>query len=138
MVGVSERLWSIRVYENLIIEPKILGLTEPFTTETLIMSPSIWRKNEFEWYMWTCNGRKIFLYFSKDGVRWNGRSECSLIFKTMPNYLPWHLSLKPNYQKQRLEFLICGSSNQRKMSLLYGETSMKDLLNITDLWKISC
>lgn len=28
--------------------------------------------------------------------------------QTMQNYFPWHLSLKPNYQEQRLKFLICG------------------------------
>ncbi len=89
-VGVFEQLWSIRVYEDRFIEPKIPGLMEPFTTETLIMSPAIWRKNEFEWYMWTCNGRKIFLHFSHDGIRWNGRRECNLNFtsKTMQNNLP--------------------------------------------------
>lgn len=131
-VNVFERIWSVRINENRVLGPKILGLTEPFSAENLIMSPSVWRKCPSEWFMWTCNGQKIFLYHSNDGLSWGNRTECSHIFKNkaMRKNVPWHLSVKPNYRKERLEFLICGSPHQKKMRLWYAQASMKDLRNI--------
>lgn len=128
-VNAFERIWSIRIHENRLIGPKILGLFEPFPEDTLIMSPSVWRKSESEWFMWTCNGHKIFMYTSNDGLAWGNRTECSLDFKnkTMEENFPWHLSVKPNYLNQRLEFFICGSSNRQKMRLWYAQASMNDL-----------
>ncbi|HEX3014918.1 MAG TPA: hypothetical protein VHQ46_00810 [Desulfobacteria bacterium] len=126
LVGNYDRIWLTRIYKNRIIAPKTLCLSVRWSAESLVMSPTIWRNGPNEWYLWTCNGKRIYLHYSDNGPFWRNRYPCTLTVTGghSEDYVPWHLQVKPNYREHRLEFLICGSPGIPQMSLWYAEASM--------------
>lgn len=102
-----------------------------FKKTGLILSPTVWRKNSKEWFMWTCDGRMtIDLYTSPDGMTWSSPQPCSSPWETWNGgYVPWHVAVKPNYPEQTIEFLIVGWPKQKTINncqLLYAIAPMKE------------
>lgn len=135
--GIYEKLWRIKINASGVIGQKELCLEDHWTDkEGLVLSPTIWRKNAKEWYMWTANGNSyIHLYSSSDGKNWSSRKRCSTPWLNWKGgYLPWHLEAKPNEKEHRIEFFISGwpkNGDIGDLVLLYAEASMNDLQNLS-------
>lgn len=124
-----EKIWckkiSLQGKEN-----KILNFEQHWDRKLgLILSPTIWRKNSQEWYMWTTNGESVMnLFISKNGIEWNQGQACHSPWDTWNGgYIPWHISAKPNILEQRIEFLIAGwpkKGNMFNCQLLYATAPM--------------
>lgn len=133
--GTYEKIWRIRILSSLSIEPKVLCVEERRSDgEGLALSPTVWRKNANEWYMWTANGNSfIHLYSSKDGINWSKRQRCNTPWSTWNGgYVPWHIEAKPNYREQRVEFFINGwpkETGKKDKVLFYAEVPMDDITN---------
>ncbi len=136
LVGISDIIWQARIEEipPYLIVGKKLSIRVPFTSKSLIMSPTVWRKGPADWSMWTCNGEEIYCRNSTNGIQWGVPQQCKLSFCNIKHsgIKPWHLSAKPNYITQKMEFLICGSfpGTQSPMFLWYAEASFNNLLDI--------
>lgn len=136
LVGVVDQIWNLRIQETLpySLGRKTLCLSVPFTSEGLLLSPTIWRKNPTEWSMWTCNGQEIEHRTSQNGIHWEDPRRCKLMFRydQLSGLNPWHLCAKPNYFSNHVEFLICGSyeSSQKPMFLWYAEASFDNVLEL--------
>jgi len=102
----------------------------------LILSPTIWRKNSQEWYMWTTNGDSmVHLFTSKNGIDWYLDKPCQSPWNTWNGgYIPWHISAKPNLAKAKIEFLIAGwhkDSSLANCQLLYAMASIDQPADLT-------
>lgn len=133
-----EKIWLKKFDSNLIESERILCLLKikPWKSKYgLSMSPTIWRKNANQWYMWTTNGRGlIHLNTSKDGISWSTGQPCTTPWATWNGgYLPWHVAAKPNNKEQKIEFLICGwprYSGFFKCQLFYAAAPMEQPSNL--------
>lgn len=120
------------------LSEKILSFEKPwdFQRTGLVLSPTVWRKNAKEWYMWTSDSRfTINLYRSADGLTWGDGKACTAPWLTWNgSYRPWHLVAKPNYRTQKIEFLIAGWQRRKQVRdciLYYACAPMSDPTNIT-------
>lgn len=73
----------------------------------------IWRESGDKWHMWGGGGTSlppynIYYFFSSDGVNWEEPKRCVNKWGTDPlrmfDMYNWHISCKPNYRENRIEF----------------------------------
>ena len=126
-----EKIWATKISSNYKQSDKILCFEKAWDYKNtgLVLSPTVWRKNAKEWYMWTTNGNlAMHIYTSTDGITWSSGRPCSAPWDTWNGgYIPWHIVAKPNHLKQRIDFLIAGWPKQGTMQdcqLLYATAPM--------------
>lgn len=120
------------------------GVSEPITvisqspwtqSDNTHRSLCIWRESSRRWHMWGGGGTKtppynLFYRFSEDGIHWESPIICLNDEGNDPfqalGYSSWHISCKPNYCEDRIEFLSYATpvSSEGKGVLLYAECSM--------------
>lgn len=106
-----EKIWAKKISPGYQETDKILCFEKPWDAKTgFILSPTVWRKNAKEWFMWTTNGQFIMhFYTSSDGITWSNGQSSSAPWNTWNGgYVPWHIEAKPNTLKDRIDFLIAG------------------------------
>ncbi|TGE31762.1 hypothetical protein [Desulfosporosinus sp. Sb-LF] len=110
--GAFEKIWAIKISSNHKQSTKILCFekTWDYKKTGLVLSPTVWRKNAKEWYLWTTDGKStMHLQTSTDGLTWSTGQPCSAPWVTWNGgYIPWHVVAKPNHIEQRIDFLIAG------------------------------
>lgn len=128
-----ERIWAKKINSNSKQSDKILCFEKAWDYKKtgLVLSPTVWRKNAKEWYMWTTDSRlTMYLFTSTDGMTWSTGRPCSAPWVTWNGgYIPWHIAAKPNHLEQKIEFLIAGWPKQGTMKdcqLLYATAPMLD------------
>lgn len=132
-----ERIWQRSIMFDLKITPKWLCIEEQGANgEDLILSPAVWRNRAGGWLLWTSNGSSVvYLYFSLDGRTWSSRQPCTAPWNNLNGgYVPWHLSVKPDYRKKRFEFFINGwpkKGKQEDSVIFYVQASIKDPVQLT-------
>ncbi|MDR3584759.1 MAG: hypothetical protein P4L59_05470 [Desulfosporosinus sp.] len=125
-----EKIWAKKINPSYKQSEKILCLEKTWDYQTgLILSPTVWRKNANEWYMWTTDGNlTMHLYSSTDGMTWSSGQPCSAPWDSWNGgYIPWHITAKPNHLEKNIEFLIAGWPIQGTMKdcqLLYATAPM--------------
>lgn len=138
--GEYDKIWRIKYLSNGKLEPKILVLEEAWVKPktTLLLSPTVWRKSAKEWFLWTASGTgtiQLNLYDSSDGIKWGNRRETESPWKEWNGgFLPWHLEVKPNLPKGKMDILISGWPKGQKLSdmmLVLAESPISDLTKVT-------
>jgi hypothetical protein len=136
--GEYDRIWRIKYLQNGKLEPKKLVLEEPWGPKklNLAMSPTVWRKSANEWYLWTVSGtHSLNLYDSSDGIKWSNRRETQAPWTNWNGgFIPWHLEIKPNLSKGKLDIIMSGWPKGKKLTdmvLVYAESPIRDLSTIT-------
>lgn len=138
--GEYDQIWRIKYLSNGKLEPKISVLKEAWgkTKTNLLLSPSVWRKSAKEWYLWTASGSgtiQFNLYDSTDGINWGNRRETESPWKEWNGgFLPWHLEVKPNLPKGKVDILISGWPKGQKLSdmmLVLAESPISDLTKVS-------
>ncbi|WP_052090935.1 cell wall-binding repeat-containing protein [Desulfosporosinus sp. HMP52] len=126
-----ERIWVVKISPDYKQSEKILCFEKAWDYQKsgLVLSPTIWRKNAKEWYMWTTDGRlSMQLYTSTDGITWSSGQPCSAPWDTWNGgYIPWHIAAKPNHPEKRIDFLISGwpiKGTIQDCQLLYATAPM--------------
>jgi len=136
--GEHDRIWRIKYLSNGKLEPKTLVLEEAWGKQknNLALSPSVWRKSAKEWHLWTVSGTgAIQLYDSTDGIKWGNRRVIQSPWKEWNGgFIPWHLEVKPNLPKGKLDIIISGWPKGQKLTdmvLIYAESQINDLAKMT-------
>ena len=135
--GELDRIWRIEYPLKGSIHAKALVLEEAWGKKNkLSLSPSVWRKSADEWYMWTVSGTGIInLYDSPDGIVWGNRRELPASWVNWGGgFVPWHLEVKPNLPKEKLDIIISGWQKGKMLTdmvLVYAESPISDLSQIT-------
>lgn len=138
--GEYDQIWRTKYLSNGKLEPKVLVLKEAWVKPktTLLLSPSVWRKSAKEWYLWTASGTgtiQFNLYESSDGVKWGNRRETESPWKDWNGgFLPWHLEVKPDLARGKVDILISGWPKGEKLSdmmLVLAESPISDLTKVT-------
>lgn len=138
-----DKIFNKKIYANLTISAETLCINNNLIGKTINdlpfgdASPAIWRKSANEWYMFTSDAEKINVWDSTDGDNWTNKRVCAtpwLTWKT--GYKLWHVSVKPNYWENRLEFIlhIYPSTEHPPLNyryLAYGESPMSNITQIT-------
>lgn len=84
----------------------------------------IWRESSDRWHMWGGGGTfkppfKIYYFNSSDGIRWGQPQLCSSWYNMDPFMMfglyNWHLSCKPNYRENRVEFLCYAKETYNRL-----------------------
>lgn len=126
-----EKIWVINISADYKQSDKILCFEKAWNYKNtgLVLSPTVWRENAKEWYMWTTDGRvAIQLYTSTDGMTWSSGQPCSAPWNTWNGgYIPWHITAKPNHLEKRIDFLIAGwpiKGTMKDCQLLYATSPM--------------
>lgn len=138
--GEYDQIWRMKYLSSGKWESKIPVLKENWVKPktTLLLSPSVWRKSAKEWYLWTASGTgtiQFNLYDSTDGIKWGNRRETEAPWKDWNGgFLPWHLEVKPNLPKGKVDILISGWQKGLKLSdmiLVLAESPISDLTKVT-------
>jgi hypothetical protein len=132
----------IKVSEAMVATaPQTIKTEAPFTTDGhLWRSFSIWRESSTKWHMWGQGGVRpsgINYTFSADGINWSGVfTRCLNSSGDDPlnvlNYEAWHLGIKPDYNDNKIKFLIASTVKgnpdaSAPICLFYAECPMSNL-----------
>jgi hypothetical protein len=126
-----EKIWARKISSNYTLSDKFLCIEKnwDYKKNGLILSPTIWRKNTNEWFMWTTDGRMtMHMCTSSDGMSWSSGTPCASPWDSWNGgYVPWHVAAKPNHPEQTIEFLIAGWPIQKTLKdcqLIYAFAPM--------------
>lgn len=128
----------IRIGKDLRCSQPVTVLVFPGGDSITFVSPCIWRESETKWHMWGVrqkNPNHIAYLSSQDGIHWSKQKLCFNQDGKNPfhqvGYRAWHISCKPNYRENRIEFMVNCSrgawetepSNKTK-ALFFAEADM--------------
>jgi len=124
--------------EHRISEPIAVLSQSPWTqSDNTHRSFCIWRESSHQWHMWGGGGTEtppynIYYRFSEDGINWGSPEKCVNKEGNDPfqvlGYTNWHISCKPNYCENRIEFLSNANPilSEGKGVILYAECPMSN------------
>lgn len=132
------------IYHNLKVSKPDTVIFFPKGDSLTLVSPCIWRESANKWHMWGVRIKSpnyICYVFSKDGIHWSDQKICFNERGKNPlheiGYRPWHISCKPNYRENRIEFMVnCSrgawetSPPNNTRALMYCETNMATPSNL--------
>ena len=128
----------IRIRKDLSHSAPLPVISFPGNDSLTLVSPCFWRESASRWHLWAVrlkNPNHIAYLFSTDGIHWSPQKLCYDKSGNNPlhqiGYRAWHISCKPNYRENRIEFMVNCSrgawestpSNKSK-ALLYAEAEM--------------
>lgn len=104
----------IKISEDMsVTEPQVVMLLQPFTQNTNVTrSFCVWRESSTKWHMWGSGGArpyKNYYFSSPNGIEWSSPTQVLNREGVDPfhaiGYEVWHMSCKPNFKKNRIEFM---------------------------------
>ena len=134
-------IWSVKLVKisesHQVSAPETI-MQLSYDAETELKSMAVWRESSDKWHMWCGKGRRYTLssipcdtvyLSSSDGKNWskpltclNAEGQDSFV---SVGYSHWHISAKPNHEKEIVEFVcFCDSLNAESSALVYAYCPM--------------